>query len=191
MRGGGAWAFQDFDASRAIIFPGFFERADASYDADTGQLFGEVAYPTAMGRLALEPFAGLAYVSIDTNAFRERGANLAGLRGSADAQDVGYSTLGLRAATAMHWGAMLVVPHLSAAWQHAFDDVDTAAALAFASTGIGFSVTGVPLAQDTALIDAGLDLALGPNTTGGVSYSGQFGDGVTDNAVKGRFIWTF
>jgi uncharacterized protein with beta-barrel porin domain len=37
----------------------------------------------------------------------------------------------------------------------------------------------------------GLDLALGPNTTAGVSYSGQFGDGVQDNAVKGRFTWLF
>jgi len=24
-----------------------------------------------------------------------------------------------------------------------------------------------------------------------VAYSGQFGDGVTDNAVKGRFTWLF
>jgi uncharacterized protein with beta-barrel porin domain len=32
---------------------------------------------------------------------------------------------------------MVVVPHASAAWQHAFDDVTPEAALAFASTGIG------------------------------------------------------
>jgi hypothetical protein len=30
--------------------------------------------------------------------------------------------------------------------------------------------------------EAGLDLSLSPNATAGVSYSGQFGDGVTDNA---------
>ena len=65
------------------------------------------------------------------------------------------------------------------------------AALAFASTGIGFDVTGVPFAEDTALIEAGLDFNLAPNATAGVSYSGQFGDGVQDNAVKGRFAWLF
>jgi hypothetical protein len=59
---------------------------------------------------------------------------------------------------------MQVVPHLSAAWQHAFDDVTPGAALAFASTGIGFGIEGVPLAEDSALIDAGFDVALGPNT---------------------------
>ncbi len=53
------------------------------------------------------------------------------------------------------------------------------------------TVYGVPLAEDSALIDAGLDFTLGPRTTAGVSYSGQFGDGVSDNGVKGRFTWLF
>jgi len=190
LRGGGVWAWNEIDSSRAVIFPGFFERQKASYDADTGQLFGEVAYPTQMMGLAVEPFGGLAYVSVDTGSFTEHRGSLASLRGSTD-QDVGYSTLGLRAATTMHWGATLVTPHLSAAWQHAFDDVTPAAALAFASTGIGFNVYGVPLAQDSALIDAGLDFAVGKSTTAGLSYTGQFGDGVQDNGVKGRFTWLF
>ena len=185
------WAWSDIDTSRAVIFPGFFERQTANYNADTRQIFGEVAYPTTMGGLGVEPFAGLAFVSIDTETFRERGGALASLRGLDTDQDVGYSTLGLRAASTMHWGDMLVTPHVSAAWQHAFDDVTPGAALAFASTGIGFDISGVPLAQDSALIDAGLDLALGPNTTAGVSYSGQFGGGVTDNGVKGRFTLLF
>ena len=43
---------------RAVVFPGFYERQKASYDADTGQLFGEVAYPTEMFGMALEPFGG-------------------------------------------------------------------------------------------------------------------------------------
>ena len=55
-----------------------------------------------------------------------------------------------------------------------FDDITPGAALAFASTGIGFDVTGVPLAEDSALIEAGLDLNLSPTATLGVSYSGQF-----------------
>jgi len=52
-------------------------------------------------------------------------------------------------------------------------------------------VYSVPLAQDSALLDTGLDLALGPRTTVGVSYSGQFGDRVTENAFKGRFTSLF
>jgi outer membrane autotransporter protein len=190
LRGGGAWTWNDIDTSRVVIFPGFFEREKSRSDADTAQLFGEAAYPIAMGRTAVEPFAGLAFVSIDTDDFRENGAEAA-LNSRGFDQDVGYSTLGLRAAVTMAWNSVTVTPHVSAAWQHAFDDVTPGAALAFASTGIGFDVTGVPLAEDTALIEAGLDLSLGPTTTAGVSYSGQFGDGVADNAVKGRVTWLF
>lgn len=191
LRGGGAWTWNDIDTSRAVIFPGFFEREKASYNADTGQLFGEVAYPIAMGRNALEPFGGLAFVSIYTDSFKEHGGNLATLDSRGVDQDVGYSTLGLRAAATYAWNGASITPHVSAAWQHAFDDVTPDAALAFASTGIGFDVTGVPLAEDTALIEAGLDFNLAPNATAGVSYSGQFGDGVQDNAIKGRFAWLF
>ena len=190
LRGGGAWAWNNIDTSRAVIFPGFFEREKASYDADTGQLFGEVAYPIAMGRTALEPFAGLAFVSIDTHSFKENGA-LAALNSRGFDQNIGYSTLGLRAAATVHWGGAIITPHVSAAWQHAFDDVTPDAALVFASTGIGFAVAGVPLAEDAALIETGLDLNLSPTATLGASYSSQFGDGVEDNAVKGRFTWLF
>ena len=191
LRGGGAWSFQDIDTSRAVIFPGFFEREKASYNADTGQIFGEAAYPIAMGATALEPFAGLAFVEVNTDSFKEHGGALAALNSRGVDENVGYSTLGLRAASTMHWGSAMVTPHASAAWQHAFDDVTPDAALVFSSTGIGFTVFGVPLAEDTALIEAGLDLNLSPTATLGASYSGQFGDGVEDNAVKGRFTWLF
>jgi uncharacterized protein YcgI (DUF1989 family) len=37
-----------------------------------------------------------------------------------------------------------------AAWQHAFNDVTTDMALAFAGTNAGFIVCGVPIARDSA-----------------------------------------
>jgi outer membrane autotransporter protein len=106
-----------------VIFPGFFEREKASYSAGTGQIFGEIAYPTSMNGIALEPFADIAGVSIDTDSFKEHGGALSALRGRSVDEDVGYSTVGLRAGTIWHWHNMVVVPHASAAWQHAFDDV--------------------------------------------------------------------
>ena len=122
-RSGGAWAWNEIDTSfRAVLFPGFFEREKANYDADTGQIFGEIAYPTTMGSLAAEPFAGLAFVSVNGDHFHEHGGSLAALNGDGD-ENVGYSTLGLRAAVTTHWGSTLVTPHASIAWQHAFDDV--------------------------------------------------------------------
>nr|MDJ0513552.1 autotransporter outer membrane beta-barrel domain-containing protein [Methyloceanibacter sp.] len=191
LRGGGMWAWSDVETSRAVVFPGFYERQNADYDADTGQLFGEVAYPAQLGGVELEPFAGLAFVSVESGGFRERGGSDASLRGTEVSQDVGYTTVGLRAAKTMMWGDMAVTPHVEAAWLHAFNDVTPDASLAFATTGAGFDVRGVPLAENSALLDAGLDLALTDRLSAGVSYQGQYADSVSDNAVKGRLTWRF
>ena len=86
---------------------------------------------------------------------------------------------------------MMVTPRLWVAWQHAFDGVTPDAALAFASTGIGFSVFGVLLAEDSLLLQAGLDVNLSPNANAGVSYAGQLADDLQDNAVKGHVTWLF
>jgi outer membrane autotransporter protein len=140
LRGGGMWAWSNIGTSRAVVFPGFYERQKAGYKADTGQLFGEAAYPMQVWGMSLEPFAGLAYVSVNTDNFHERGGSLSSLNGRSTDENVGYTTVGLRAAQTMQWGETQVTPHLSAAWQHAFDDVTPDAALAFAATGIGSTV---------------------------------------------------
>ena len=190
LRSGGAWGWHDIDTSRAVVFPGFSEREEASYSGDTGQLFGEAAYPLLMRSVALEPFAGLAFVHVDTDGFHER-EGVAALKGTGGNEDVGYSTLGLRLARTMHIEDMLITPHAAIAWQYAFDNLTPDAALVFSSMGTGFDVIGVPLAQNSALIDVGLDINLDPTLTLGVSYAGQSASGLKDNAVKGRLTWLF
>jgi subtilase-type serine protease len=49
----------------------------------------------------------------------------------------------------------------------------------------------VPIARDALLAEAGLDLALNPHATIGVSYTGQIAGNVHDHAAKGRFSWQF
>jgi len=58
-----------------------------------------------------------------------------------------------------------------------------------ATLGLAVGYAGMP--RSDALPVNGLDFALSELTTAGVSYSGQFGDGVSDNGVKGRFAWLF
>ena len=47
------------------------------------------------------------------------------------------------------------------------------------------------LAQDSLLIEAGLDFNLGPNATLGISYSGQLASDLQDNTVQSRLTWLF
>ncbi|HSI40690.1 MAG TPA: autotransporter domain-containing protein [Xanthobacteraceae bacterium] len=192
LRVGASYAFNSIDASRTIAYPGYSERADADYDGGTTQLFAEVGYGFAAGSVALEPFAGIAWVNLDTDGFTETGAS-AGLTAASASAGVGYSSLGLRAATRIALsGAMVLEPHASLAWQYAFGDTTPTAQLAFISIpGANFTVGGAPLAENTALVEIGADLHLSPAASIGVSYLGQFADDVALNAVQGNVTWRF
>jgi outer membrane autotransporter protein len=90
------------------------------------------------------------------------------------------------------WGASCTCKTWSShrasfAWQHAFDKLvpDTA----FSSTDIGFGA--VPIEQNSAFINVGVDLNFSPIATLGVSYAGQFASNLENNAFTGRFKWLF
>ena len=190
LRGGGAWTWSNIDAGRTIAFAGFVDQTGASYHGDTGQIFGEIALPLTYAAAAWEPFARLTYVNVDTDGFAESGGPAA-LTSAGTNTSLGYSTLGVRVATTTRLAGARLTPHASLAWQHAIGDIDPAQTLAFASGGTAFAVLGAPLAGDSALIDAGLTLTVGPDATLGVAYSGQLAGDVVDNAITGRFDWRF
>ena len=191
FRSGAAFSWSDISTNRMVLFPGFAEATDANYNAGTTQVFGEVGYARALGNIAIEPFAGAAYVHLGTMGFTEAGQTAA-LSGASINEDVGYSSLGLRLATDIVLeNGQVLTPHASAYWQHAFGDVTPVETLSFLSTRTGFTTAGVPLAENAAVIDTGLNLALTPNTKIGVSYFGQLGSNIQDNAVKGDFLWRF
>jgi outer membrane autotransporter protein len=76
-----AYAFHTIDTDRTIAFPGFFDRTTAHYQGGTGQIFGEVGYGFAFGKLTVEPFASAARVRLDTDVFSEQGEGGAERRG--------------------------------------------------------------------------------------------------------------
>ena len=191
LRGGAAYAWHTIDTSRTVALPGFFDTPTGHYNGATGQVFGEAGYGMAFGKVAVEPFAGAAWVHLHTDPFNERGG-AAALHAAANAFEVGYSTLGVRAASAIPlWWDMLLVPRVSVAWQHAFNNVTPTDTLAFQGLGAPFVVAGVPIARDSLLSEAGLDLVVSRNVTLGVSYTGQLARNVHDHAAKGKFTWKF
>jgi outer membrane autotransporter protein len=190
LRGGGVWTWHDIETDRTILFPGFLQQAEASYDGDTGQVFGELALPFSSAGAAVEPFGRLAYVHFGTDGFTESGG-IAALTAGDSSDDMTYSMLGLRAAGTMTMAGTDVTPHVSAAWQHAFGDVTTDMALAFNTGGAGFIISGVPIARDSALLEAGLNFEVAEDATLGVSYQGQLSSDVRDHGVNGRLDWRF
>jgi outer membrane autotransporter protein len=191
LRSGASASFDTVDTSRTVAFPGFADRTRGRFNGYTAQIFSEVAYSMAVNRVAIEPFAGLAYVHIHDAAFLESGG-LAALSASASNENIGYSSLGLRAGTL--WtlaNGTVIAPHASAAWQYAFGDVVPTAALAFASTGAAFTVSGVPIAKNSALIEGGIDWRITAQIKLGVAYQGELAKSAQTNTAKGSFTWNF
>ncbi len=192
LRFGATYAFNQIDAERTIAYPGYAEQAQADYNGGTAQVFAELSYGFALQKLALEPYAGLAYVHTNSDGFTETGASAA-LTGSSGSMDVGYSSLGLRMATTMELsGGMALEPHASVAWQYAFGGLTPEAQMSFSNIpAAGFTVSGVPLATNTALVEIGSDLHLNERTRVSLSYFGQFAGNVTVNAVQANLTWRF
>ncbi|HWK64630.1 MAG TPA: autotransporter-associated beta strand repeat-containing protein [Rhizobiaceae bacterium] len=193
---GAAYGWNDVSIDRTIEFPGFMEHGSARYRAAARQVFGEASYrfdlrTAGSGKAAIEPFAGLAYVDLDADVFREDGSSAA-LTGSADDYRSLSSMLGVRFTSSLDLanGGRLD-PYLSAGWQHGFGDTVPGASLAFASGGTVFSVSGTPLARDMALVEAGFDYELGRTVSAGLSYKGRFASGAAENSFWGALSVRF
>ncbi len=191
VRGGASYSYDSIDTSRAIFFPGFTDKANAHFHGNVGQVFGEVGYGMTLGSVAVEPLAGLAYVHVRDGSFAEAGG-LAALSSASANESTGYSTLGVRAATALPLAnGTVLIPRGSLQWQHAFGDVTPVNALAFQSTGTSFTVAGIPIARNAALVEAGFDWRFSPQAKLGAFYQGELAAHAESHAFKGAFTWDF
>jgi outer membrane autotransporter protein len=190
VRGGVAHSWNAVSVSRTVAFPGLVEGESADYDAGTTQVFGEVGYEVSYAGAKFEPFAGLAYVNVSTDAFTEQGG-LAALTAQSGDQDNTYSTLGVRMSTDLPVANGRLAVRGLLGWQHAFGDVTPDAALDLAGDGGGFLVTGAPIDEDALLVGAGLDYLLNADLRLSLAYEGQIGAHANDNAVKASLSYRF
>jgi len=173
---GAAYTWHDIDAKRDVAAGSLNQRLESSYHASSTQVFTELGYNLPLGdAYSIEPYAGLAWNQLRTRGIEESGGTAA-LSGKGSTDDVTSTTLGLRGA--WQFGSDRAPGRLTASlgWRHAMGDVKPKQELAF-DGGSTFSVTGVPIARDAAVVGLGAEVALTRNTTAGVSYDAQFGGG--------------
>ncbi len=189
LRAGAAYSWTDIETSRTVAFHNFSDKLTASYDAGTTQVFGEASYRIERGDAIVEPFAALAYINVRTDGFTEKGGQAA-LTVSASTTETTFATLGVRASTDIAIRGMNAKLHGMAGWRHAFGDVTPLTSVAFKGAG-AFTVAGAPIATDTAIVEAGLDLTLTPDATLGLAYTGQFGSGAVDQSFRANLGVSF
>ncbi|TJW37633.1 MAG: autotransporter domain-containing protein, partial [Mesorhizobium sp.] len=182
FRTGAAYSWSSISTKRSVAFNGFADALSADYDAATAQVFGELAYKMDADRFHFEPFANLTYVDVKTDGFSEKGG-AAALTSQSSNTDATFTTLGLRASTDLGLGGIKATARGTLGWRHAFGDVTPTSTFAFAG-GDAFTIGGVPVARDSAVIEAGFDLQMSTNATLGLYYAGQFGSHATDNGAR-------
>jgi subtilase-type serine protease len=191
LSGGGAYSWHRADVKRDLQYGDVSAKQKAKVDAGTTQVFGEAAYRLNLQALALEPFANLAYVHLDTEGFTEKG-DAAALKSSGDRRDAVLSTLGVRALkTVTLSGQQQLDLSGSLGWQHNLSNTDSEQHLAFASGGTPFVVESSPLVRDAALVGAHASLALSRDVRLNLDYTGQLASREKSHGVGLSLNWQF
>lgn len=185
-----AYTWHDIDSKRNINAAGERQELKADYSASTGQIFTDVGYAIPLtDRVTLEPFFGADFSDLRTRGFSESGGDAA-LSGKSSTNNVGTTTLGLRAQTTFDVKETAGRLRGMLGWRHAYGDVNPEATMSFDGSQ-PFTVAGNPLARDAAVLELGVDLAMSKNATLGLAYAGQFGDGNRQNTGTVNVSWRF
>lgn len=178
------------DAGRFVAIPGLNEQLKADYSAGTFQTFSELGYDIRLKNgMRLEPFANLAHVSLHTNGLSETGG-AAALNSPSSNTNMTFTTLGLRGEQIVTLGEMKATLRGMAGWRHAINGTVPEVVFAF-SDGDNFTIAGVPLAKDSASIEAGLDIDVTSSVTLGLSYTGQYSASSRDHVFNANFEMKF
>jgi subtilase-type serine protease len=188
---GAAYSWHRGDVKRDLQYGEVSAKQKAKVDASTTQVFGEAAYQLHLQPLALEPFANLAYVHVDTEGFTEKG-DAAALKSSGDQRDAVLSTLGVRAIKTFNLSpaqSLDVSGHLG--WQHSLSDIDAEQHLRFASGGTPYRVESSALVRDAALVGVQASLALSRDVRVNLDYNGQLASREKLHGVGLSLNWQF
>ncbi|WP_339442324.1 autotransporter domain-containing protein [Pseudomonas proteolytica] len=188
---GGAYSWHRGDVQRDLQYGDVSAKQKTKLDARSLQVFTEAAYRLDLQALALEPFANLAYVHLDSERLHEKGDGAALQRGS-DRRDATLGTLGLRALKTLSLNDQQHVELSgSLGWQHSLTPVESEEHLAFVAGGPSFAVRSTPLQRDAALVGLKASLALSDSTRVNLDYSGQLGSKESNQGVGLSLDWQF
>lgn len=190
LRAGLAASWSDVTSVRSMAFNGYADTLTGDYDASTFQAFGELGYGIEVATLRTEPFVNLAYVRYAADSYTESGGEAALSVESADTSTT-FSTLGVRVTQFVPVGTTIGTLSAMIGWQHAFGDTLPSQTQSFALGGSAFTTTGVPLAEDAILVEAGIALPVTALGQLSLAYGGQFGDGTTRNAINAALRFRF
>ena len=186
---GVAYSWNNIDTSRTVAVYGLWNQLGSSADGNTTQVFGELSYDFKVNQAQVSPFASVAYVKQDFDAFHETGG-AAALYGSTLGMTTTLTTVGARVSTDIALGNGTLTPSAKLGWQHAFGDTATGATMWFAGSN-PFLVTGAPIARDALALNLGLAYGFTNNVSASVAYDGVLAADAQDSTLKANLKVAF
>lgn len=190
VRLGAGYSWLGIDTSRRVSLGTIQDALKAKQEGEQWQAFGELAYKAQAGSLAIEPFAGAAFVRTELDAASE-GSSVAALDIARAAQEVVTGTAGIRLRGPLfRLGKTPLALDVEVAGEHRFGNDRATRIASFASNGESFTVGAVNAGRDL------VRLRLGATTE---AMGGQFGFGFVgalssaqkDYGVRLRARWDF
>jgi autotransporter-associated beta strand protein len=179
---GGLASWHQIDADRTISFSGFEDRTEASYHAASGEIFGELGYPFAIGAVEWTPFVDLSYAWWRGSGFQEQGGD-ASLSVHRSSDDGIITRAGLRLASELPLDGINILRIGGLlGWRYA--SFRNGGGWASLDGSAPFFIGGVPLERNAGLLEVNADIVSG-RISMGLTYEGLFGGGTDTHSVRG------
>jgi outer membrane autotransporter barrel domain/autotransporter-associated beta strand repeat len=182
LDGGAAQSWHDIRGTRVVdaVLPG---SARADYHGRTRQAYLEGGYRYVGAHGSVQPFVNLAHMAVHTGDVNEYGSVTA-LRSAGETTEVSFGTVGVHGLWQLVDNAATPASlYATLSWRHALGDLVPLAQQQFAD-GERFTVRGVPLAANAALVQLGIDAALSKHTSLRAGYDGVLAGRESDHAVR-------
>lgn len=186
---GAIHAMHQLETSRTADFGGASQSLDAEYDATTTQVFAEGSWRISYRGLGIEPFANLAYVSMESDGFSESGGDAAVSSGS-ESRDQVTSTLGVRVNQAFNMGGTDGLAQIGLGWRRAYGDLAQESTLSFAGSN-GFNILSAASDRDALVLDLAMRFDVNPTTTLSIGYNALFAEDNNEQAATARLSIRF
>ncbi|MDE1181860.1 autotransporter domain-containing protein [Paraburkholderia sp.] len=176
---------QRYDSTRQVDFTGFSGSTGASFGGAQYVIRAEAGMPLNVGPMVVTPLAALTYSYLHQNSYTENGGNGAALAvGAAHATSV-RSDLGAKLSRDFTTSYGVVVPDLTLAWRHEYDNTRTSTAASYAADPTGatsFTTLGSSPVTNLADLSVGATLLRASNLSLTVRYEVQAGKGYVSQA---------
>jgi outer membrane autotransporter protein len=172
---------------RAIDVLDLSQGLSANADSTTYQVFGEVSYDLLKsGNTRIEPFARIAHVMLDAEAFAETGG-IAALRADKQSSVLTTTTFGVRGAAVVGKTTL----SSSAGWQRASGDRSAPTFAAVSGVNIPYEVHSVALDSNAVALETQANFSLSQRLTIGFGYSALVGSNNADHSGRATIRYAF